>query len=162
MREARESLFGRLTRRSEFLAAARGRRFHSELVTLQGLKRMAPQGETAPGGFRVGLTVTKRVGQATERNRIKRRLRRAVAEAIAASPLKADLDIVVVARRPCLDSPYPALVSDLVRGIGSVSAAKPTSPRSSETRPDKRPSHRQSDKPRPDAPTRRDRGSEHA
>ena len=64
---------GRLTKRRDFLAAASGRRFHSERLTLQGRVRPTPSdGEPAQDsvGLRVGLTVTKRVGHATERNRV--------------------------------------------------------------------------------------------
>src|SRR4051794_12119564 len=62
---------GRLTKRREFLAAASGRRFHTERMTVQGLVR------DDASGLRFGLTVTKKVGHATERNRIRRRLRQA-------------------------------------------------------------------------------------
>ena len=70
---------GRLTKRPEFLAAAAGRRFHTERMTLQGRLRDtdAPDG----AGLRFGFTVTKKVGHATERNRIKRRLRAAALDA---------------------------------------------------------------------------------
>ncbi|HYY83436.1 MAG TPA: ribonuclease P protein component, partial [Beijerinckiaceae bacterium] len=62
---------GRLTKRSEFVAAASGRRFHTERMTVQGLLR--PE-ETVSDrdvpSLRVGFTVTKRAGHATERNRM--------------------------------------------------------------------------------------------
>ena len=75
---------GRLTRRSEFLAAAGGRRFHNERLSAQGLLRAAAADVAdapADEGLRIGFTITKRVGHATERNRIRRRLRAAVARA---------------------------------------------------------------------------------
>ena len=121
---------GRLTRRSEFLAAAGGRRFHSPRMSLQGLRRQEPVSQDpahddqahehlASSGLRVGFTVTKRVGHATERNRIRRRLRRAVLAAgadWAAEPL----DLVVVGRRDALGSPFPVLVEDLSKGLRAV------------------------------------------
>lgn len=103
----------RLTKRAEFLAAAKGRRFHTDRMSVQGLAR--PEGDA----LRVGLTVTKRVGHATERNRIKRRLRAAVAEAAPHHAARA-ADVVVIARRDCLSAPFPALVEDLARAIGAV------------------------------------------
>ncbi|MFD0464270.1 ribonuclease P protein component [Microvirga aerilata] len=74
MREPRAaSSLGRLTKRPDFVAAASGRRFHTERMTVQARLR-----EGSGLGLRFGLTVTKRVGHATERNRIKRRLRAAL------------------------------------------------------------------------------------
>ncbi|NNM73503.1 ribonuclease P protein component [Enterovirga aerilata] len=116
MRARPEAALGRLTKRPEFLAAATGRRFHTERMSLQGLRRPERDGAA---GLRVGFTVTKRVGHATERNRIRRRLRSAVAEAglaFAAEPA----DIVVIGRRDALSAPYATLIEDLSRGLAAV------------------------------------------
>jgi ribonuclease P protein component len=75
--DARVNRFERLKKRSDFVAAASGRRFHTERMTVQGLRR------DDADGMRIGLTVTKRVGHATERTRIKRRLREATRLAVA-------------------------------------------------------------------------------
>ena len=113
----------RLRKRADFLAAARGRRFHTDRMTVQGLLRGAADGDTPPA-LRVGLTVTKRVGHATERNRIKRRLRRAVAEALATRERASACDIVVVARRSCLDTAYSQLVEDLSKAVTAVTVPR--------------------------------------
>lgn len=131
----------RLTRRADFLAAAAGRRFHTEQMTAQGLARPGQGTGIEPDGLRVGLTVTKRVGHATERNRIKRRLRSVVAKAAPDLPRLA-ADIVLVLRRPSLYAPFDQLVQDLRRAVDAV-----TKPRS-EHDPAKRP-------PRDDARRRR-------
>ena len=131
MRGARARTIGRLTKRPEFLAAAAGRRFHTERMTLQGRLR-EPSGEPAVqslAGLRVGFTVTKRVGHATERNRIKRRLRAAAQEAGASHADKA-VDVVIIGRREALSAAYGLLVDDIQRGLGAVT--KPKGPR---TRP---------------------------
>ncbi|TXN69360.1 ribonuclease P protein component [Methylobacterium sp. WL6] len=117
----------RLRRRPDFLAAADGRRFHTERLTAQGRVREAC--ETRDGesiaGLHLGFTITKRVGHATERNRIRRRLRAAVAElgpefgAVAA-------DVVLIARRPAIDAAFDTLKDDLRRAIPAV--AKPRGP----------------------------------
>ena len=120
---------GRLTKRRDFLAAASGRRFHSERMTLQGRVRATPS-EVAPAqdsdGLRVGLTVTKRVGHATERNRIKRRLRAALREA-GLGQASTTADVVVVARRHVLSADYRLLVEELERGLRVVTKPKPSS-----------------------------------
>jgi ribonuclease P protein component len=129
-------LIGRLTKRPEFLAAASGRRFHTERMTVQGRLRDDAQ------GLRYGLTLTKRVGHATERNRIRRRLRSALRSA-ATGHLDRSLDVVVIGRREALGAPYRSLVDDLERALRIV--AKPTA---------MKPSHSSTDGDR--------RGSSHA
>lgn len=124
----------RLRKRPDFLAAAEGRRFHTERMTAQGRVRGAhPRDAQAPEGLRLGFTITKRVGKATERNRIRRRLRAAVA--IVAAELPADVaaltaDIVLIARRPALDAAFGLLAEDLRRAIPTVTRARgPAEPR---------------------------------
>jgi ribonuclease P protein component len=121
MRDERAQPIGRLTKRTEFLAAAAGRRFHTERMTLQGRLR-DPEGDDG-AGLRFGFTVTKRVGHATERNRIRRRLRAAAHEAGASHATK-PLDVVVIGRREAISAPYDLLVADIDRGIRVVSKPK--------------------------------------
>lgn len=128
------STIRRLRRRPDFLAAAQGRRFHTERMSAQG--RLRDPCETRDGataeGLYLGFTITKRVGHATERNRIRRRLRSAVA-AVAADAPPAGADIVVIARRPALDAPFDSLVEDLRRALHSVT--RPAAPRSGDASP---------------------------
>jgi ribonuclease P protein component len=109
---------GRLTKRRDFLAAASGRRFHTERMTVQGL------GREDANGLRFGITVTKKVGHATERNRIRRRLRAAI-NRVAVDHRSRNADVVVIGRRPVLGAPYELLVEDLRRAL--VVVTKPTS-----------------------------------
>ncbi len=114
-------VFARLTRRADFLGAAAGRRFHTERMTVQGLRRPAPFEGTHgfEAGPRFGLTLTKRVGHATERNRIRRRLRGAILEAASAIGDE-PFDIVIIGRRPAMEAEFPALVEDLGRAFKAV------------------------------------------
>ena len=100
-----------LKRRAEFVAVARGRRVNAATMTLQVYRRpddLAPEA-------RFGLTVTKKVGDAVERNRIKRRFRQVLrASAIAPQP---GHDYVIVARREALTCAFGQLVTDLARLI---------------------------------------------
>ncbi len=102
---------GRLTKRAEFQRVARGRRVSVETFTLQSRRREELDKESALGA-RVGLTVTKRVGGAVERNRIRRRLKEALR---AAQPLEADADhdYVLMARREALGRGFVALIDDV-------------------------------------------------
>ena len=125
MRGERARAIGRLTKRPEFLAAAAGRRFHTDRLTLQGRLR-DPAGD-ALAGLRFGFTVTKKVGHATERNRIKRRLRAAANDAGAAHAAT-PADVVVIGRREALSAAYDILVDDIDRGLKAVT--RPKGPRS--------------------------------
>jgi ribonuclease P protein component len=103
--------FGRLTKRAEFQRVSRGRRASVETLTLQSRRRDSAANE-AESGARVGLTVTKSVGGAVERNRVRRRLKEALR---AAAPLEAegDHDYVLMARREALGRRFVALVDDV-------------------------------------------------
>lgn len=117
---------GRLRKRSEFLAAGRGRRFHTERMTVQGRPSEAcgPDGD----GLRIGLTITRKVGHSTERNRIRRRLRVVGATLLLErDPGAIALDVVVIARREAITAPFPVLLDDLRRGLAAV--ARPSSPK---------------------------------
>lgn len=112
-----------LKKRSEFLATRKGARWATPHFVLEALKR-APLPGAAQDGARFGFTVSKKVGGAVVRNRIKRRLRAAVAQAQGAYA-RSDLDYVLIARRPALEAPFAALLADLVMALGRVSSGKP-------------------------------------
>ncbi len=96
----------RLRQRADFLAVANGTRASSAAFVVQGLTR------SDDGPIRVGFTVTKKNGTATERNRIRRRLRELVKrlEVIAMRP---HTDYVLVGRRAALHSDFASMLDDL-------------------------------------------------
>lgn len=106
----------RLKKRREFLAVAKGKRQHTGLLTLQ----MAPSGRA---GTRLGFTVTKKVGHATERNRIRRRLKEA-ARLDQAALGRDGHDYVVVARRDVLTAPFDTVRADIKRTFANVHMSK--------------------------------------
>ena len=119
----------RLKRRAEFQRVARGRRTHATAFTLQSLARPA---ESPLGEPRFGLTVTRKVGNAVVRNRIRRRLK----EALRLAPgleARADHDYVLVARLEALGRPFETLMKDLARALRAAhtpsgqSASRPKS-----------------------------------
>ncbi len=109
--------FGRLRRRAEFQRVARGRRKGLEAFTLQAIRR--EEGDKSPTGPRVGFTVTRKVGNAVVRNRIRRRLKEAL-RAARHLEAEADHDYVLVARREALARSFAALVEDLRRAFRAV------------------------------------------
>jgi ribonuclease P protein component len=96
----------RLRQRADFLAVANGARVNSAAFTLQGRLR------DDPGPIRVGFTVTKKNGNAPERNRIRRRLREAVRR-IDAVAMRPHHDYVLVGRRAALTADFNAMIEDL-------------------------------------------------
>jgi len=100
----------RLTKRAEFLAVQRGAKRRGPLFLLEVLER----GDEGPP--RLGITVTKKTGNAVERNRIRRRLREAV-RTRAADEMASGTDYVIVGRREVLDAPFETLRNELSRRI---------------------------------------------
>lgn len=96
--KSRVNQFERLKKRTDFVAAASGRRFHTERMTVQGRRR------DDAGGVRIGLTVTKRVGRATERTRIKRRLREATKIAMSRLNISRLAENLVASTEPALSA----------------------------------------------------------
>ena len=112
----------RLRRRADFQRVARGRRANAESFALQSRPRA--EAEVAAAGARVGFTVTRKIGGAVERNRIRRRLKAALAAANAIAP-NAHSDYVLVARRPALPRRFAALVADVERAFAQIGRARP-------------------------------------
>lgn len=109
----------RLTQRKDFLAAAEhGRRFRSAAFTVQ----VNDQPRKAGDGLRLGLTASRKTGNAVVRNRIRRRLRAAAALALAAQAGRV-CDLVIVARPETLTADFSAMVADLAVALDR---ARPT------------------------------------
>jgi len=110
----------RLKRRSEFRAVAQaagtGARAHASGFVLQARAR----GERGPP--RVGFTVGKQVGNAVERNRVRRRLRELVRLAPPAL-LQAGHDYVLIGRRAALKVAFDAMMQELGGALRRVHRA---------------------------------------
>ncbi len=111
----------RLKKRADFLAAAKGRRLHQPCFALQARERQAEASNAADEAPRFGFTVTKKVGDAVVRNRIRRRLREAARLADPAL-LKPRHDYVLVARIEALTAPFEQLRGELARGLSKIHA----------------------------------------
>jgi len=101
----------RLKVRAEFVATARGKRTERRGFVVQA----RPRDDDGPPRF--GFTVTRKVGSAVERNRMRRRLR-AVAE--VATGARGGCDYVVVARRAAISLPFAELVADLSAALAKL------------------------------------------
>ena len=93
----------RLRHRADFLAAASGAKAPASAFVLQARNR------EDEGPARVGFTVSRKVGTAVERNRVRRRLREIARRSAALYP---GHDYVLVGRRAALGFPFGRLIEE--------------------------------------------------
>ena len=62
--------------------------------------------------FRIGLSVSKKIGNAVVRNRIKRMIRQSITE--LKDEIDSGKDFVIIARKPCAEMTYEELKKSLI------------------------------------------------
>lgn len=122
----------RLRKHSDFeLVYASGKRHFSSLLTAFYLPR-AERSETdvadsSTSGARVGVTVGRQMGKAVGRNRIKRRLREAVAKSLHL--LEVPVDVVINPKKSAKEADFQLLCAEVERAfvaiVGKLSASRP-------------------------------------
>ena len=96
----------RLRQRADFLAVANGPRVSNAAFVVQSRRR------DDDGPIRVGFTVSRKNGTATERNRIRRRLRELV-KLLDVISMRPHCDYVLVGRRAALNRDFATMLDDL-------------------------------------------------
>lgn len=116
--EAEIPILQTLKARAEFLAVRGGRRSSTPAFLIEMRER--PPGDGAGvAGARFGFTITKKIGNAVTRNRIRRRLKAAFA-AGAGQHARSSCDYVIVARHAALDRPFTLLLEDVARAFAAL------------------------------------------
>jgi ribonuclease P protein component len=116
----------RLKQRADFLAAATGIKVPAAAFVLQMRKR------TDEGPVRFGFTVSKKVGNAVERNRVRRRLKEIVR--LADTNRMQDPgyfgghDYVLVGRRAALKLTFERMTNDFAGALRRAHQASPGTP----------------------------------
>lgn len=110
-----------LTRRADFLAANKGLRIARAGFVLLAL----PNGGQ---GKRFGITVTKRIGNAVVRNRMKRRFRALLREKLPTEGLP-DHDHVMIGREGGIERDFSLLREELTVALARATAGKGDPPR---------------------------------
>jgi ribonuclease P protein component len=103
----------RLRHRADFLAAATGAKAPASAFVLQVI------GRRDGGPARVGFTVSKKVGTAVERNRVRRRLREIVRRT-APVGMRPGHDYVLIGRRAALGVPFERMIEEFNRALQRV------------------------------------------
>ena len=111
-----------LKMRAEFLRVRKGARWAGPAFVLEAKERNPQMGPVEAHGPRFGFTVTRQIGKAVERNRIKRRLKAAV-RGVSSDHARGGFDYVLIARKPALTSAFGAIVADLVKALERVHRA---------------------------------------
>ena len=106
----------RLRHRADFLAAAIGIRAPGAAFVLQARARQDG------GPVRVGFTVSKKVGNAVERNRVRRRLRDVVRRSPTA--MQVGHDYVLIGRRAALQAPFARLIEEFEQALRRAHGGK--------------------------------------
>ena len=116
-----------LRQRREFVnVAKKGRKYAAPGLVLQALNRLDDQCSndglaTSSALVRIGFTVTRKVGNAVVRNRVRRRLR-AAASQIAPIHFKGNFDLVLIGRAETKDRNFEELKQDLLKALNHVEA----------------------------------------
>jgi ribonuclease P protein component len=105
----------RLKRRTDFRAAATGARAPGRAFVLQARRR------ADDGPVRVGFTVSKQVGNAVERNRVRRRLREIIRRT-AGGRLCGGHDYVLIGRRAALKAAFGEMMQELDAALRQIHA----------------------------------------
>jgi len=109
-----------LKKRSEFLWVRGGRRWSATAFVLEARVRQKAEEATAPARF--GYTVSKKVGGAVVRNRIRRRLR-ALTAGLAPAQVQSGFDYVLIARTGAIGRTFADLKADLDQALLRVHQA---------------------------------------
>jgi len=108
-----EFILGKITKRSDYVKASRGRYIKTSSLFLQKVKR---DDKKIP---RYGITASKKIGKAVERNRAKRRIRHAVKEVLPKYG-KNGYDYVVVATIKTNKVSWKTVLNDLEKAFREI------------------------------------------
>jgi ribonuclease P protein component len=111
-----ENVLRRLVRRSQFLAANAGKR-----VPMPGFVLLVRPREDGDSAMGVGFTVTRKIGGAVVRNRMKRRFR-ALAREVLPDAGHAGADHVLIGRSGGVERDYALLGAELRKALAKASA----------------------------------------
>jgi ribonuclease P protein component len=120
---SQDSRLAVIRKRSDFLNANRGLR-----VARPGFVLLALPGAAPEGTLRFGVTVTKKIGNAVVRNRMKRRFRALLRELLPVHGIPG-ADHVLIGREGGVERDFAALRDELAAALARAAAGKGDPPR---------------------------------
>ena len=112
-----------IRKRADFLAANRGLR-----VARAGFVLLVNRDAAGEGAMRHGITVTKKIGGAVVRNRMKRRFRALLRELLPIHGIAA-ADHVLIGREGGIERDFASLRTELIAALGRAAQGKGDPPR---------------------------------
>jgi ribonuclease P protein component len=106
-----------LTRRADFLAANSGKR-----APMPGFVLLVRERDDGDPLMRIGYTVTKKIGGAVVRNRMKRRLRALARDLLPESGVRG-ADHVLIGRAGGVERDFATLRAELVKALGKIAGS---------------------------------------
>jgi ribonuclease P protein component len=103
-----------ITKRADFLSANRGKRFATS-----GFVLLVHDRKDNDPAIRLGITITKKVGNAVVRNRMRRRFRELMREMLNDNG-KAGADHILIGRSSGIEMDFARLRSDMQRGLNKL------------------------------------------
>jgi ribonuclease P protein component len=115
----------RLKKRTEFIRvrASRLRHVTQGLIMQMREHGLQEQNTHSASSLRLGFTVSKKVGNAVVRNRVKRRLKSA-ADAILPTQALPHRDLVIIGRQHAFKQPFQELLHDFEKALKKLNAHK--------------------------------------
>ncbi|MEJ6594865.1 ribonuclease P protein component [Parasphingorhabdus sp.] len=104
-----------IRKRADFVVANRGKRFVTSSFVLLAHRRRVDHAIPAET-IRHGITVTKKIGNAVVRNRMKRRFRALLAQVLPGDGI-AGVDHIMIGRKADKEADFAAMKAELEKGL---------------------------------------------
>ena len=107
-------ILDKITKRSDFVKASKGQYIKTSALFLQKVKRDDKKNP------RYGVTASKKIGNAVKRNKIKRRLKNIMNEAVKKININFDYSFLVIAKPSMLNNEYKIIKETIFQDFEKI------------------------------------------